>query len=236
MAETRTSKQFSITIRPGDSDGVSKYESAFIKWLDNHTSHYVVAYEQKGDLSTQHFQACAIFNDDKRSDHLKTTLLGILEEVVEFTPDQRKHAVCVKKNRESNDIRLLAGGYCMKQDVSPFIKGWTLDELQPYSDEYETLREQQQLRNISREKIKDYIQEWNDELINHKDYRVRDAFDALSEREKIKYCFKIGISKGADLSKYSTPVWLNYFTTNYDVLFMGCSAQSIAKELSRSRV
>lgn len=235
MPATRTCKEFSITIRPGEADGVRKYHNDFMKWLDDvGTSHYVVAYEQKGDLSTEHFQCAVVFNEEHRSDNLKKTLVGLLGH--HWTDAQKRVAVCVNKNRENNDIRLVAGGYCMKQDVAPYLKGWTVDELEPFLTQYEELKNKSQLRNISRDNLLQLLQEWHDEYANNKDPDVRDRFERLSSTKKLQYMYKYGIAQGADLQKYSNPNWLNYLTTNFDVLFERLSADRIIKQLSEAPV
>lgn len=235
MPATRTCKEFSITVRPGDPDGVRKYHNDYLKWLEDvGTSHYVVAYEQKGDLSTEHFQCAVVFNEEHRSDNLKKTLVGLLGH--SWSDAQKRVAVCVNKNRENNDIRLLAGGYCLKQDVAPFIKGWTLDELMPFVDQYEELKEKSLLRNITRENIINILQTWHDEYANNKDPDVRDRFERLSPTKKLQYMYKYGIAQGADLQKYSNPNWLNYLCSNFDVLFERVSADRLMKELSEAPV
>lgn len=232
---TRESNQFSITIRTGEADGVRKYERDYIQWLDTvGTSHYAVAYEQKGDLSTQHFQCAVVFTEDHRSDNLKKTLVGLLGDG--WTADQKKRAVCVNKNREGNDIKLLAGGYCMKQDDQPILKGWTLEELEPYVFQYEELKNKSLLRNISRENITGLLQQWYDDVAYHKDPDVRDRFERKSNRQKLDFVYQYGISQGADLQKYSTPVWKCYFTDNFNVIFDRLSADNLLKILSDTPV
>lgn len=225
--ETRLSKEFSITIRPGDADGVSKYEEPFRKWLEMHCSHYIVAYEQKGDLSTQHFQVASIFTESKRSDHLKASLISLFVENHEWSSEQKKYAVCVKKNRKNNDIRLLAGGYCMKQDVAPFIKGWTLDELEPFQESYDDMKLKSELRNISRETIVSHLKNWNDEFEYNQNNIVMEKYARLSYRQRLDFIYQYGITQGADLQKYSTPVWINYFVNNFRVLFCGRTAEDL---------
>lgn len=231
---TREGYQFSITVRPGEPDGVQKYEKDYLEWLESVSTHYVVAYEQKGDLSTQHFQCAVVFKDEHRSDNLKKTLVGLLGH--EWNADRRKHAICINKNRDGNDIKLLAGGYCLKQDVAPFIKGWTLEELEPYLTQYEELKHKSQMRNISREKITDLLQTWYDDISDHRNPDVREAFERMSERKKLDFMYKYGISLGADLQKYSTPVWMNYFTSNFDVLFQRRTAEGLLELLSLERI
>lgn len=232
--DTRLSNEFSITIRTAEKDGVSKYQSDLLKWLDDNASHYVVAYEQKGDLSTQHFQCAVVMTTSRRSDNLKTALVGLLGE--QWTPEQKRHAICVNKNRKDNNILLLAGGYCMKQDTNPFIKGWTAEELEPYTTQYEELKQRSEMRNISKDKILLLLQEWYDEFANNKNPDVRDRFERLPIRKKLDYMYQYGISQGADLQKYSTPVWINYFINNFRVLFERFSASRLFIELSESPV
>lgn len=234
MQDTRTSKEFSITIRTNETDGVRKYEKPFLNWLDTHCTHYVVAYEQKGDLSTEHFQVAAVFVEDKRSDHLKATLVGICEEVQTWTPEQKKYAICVKKNRKNNDIRLLAGGYCCKQDTTPFIKGWTLEDLEPYQEQYDELKEKALLRNISRENIVSYLKDWNDKFEYNPNTVVMEKYSRLSHRQRLDYIYQYGITQGADLQKYSTPVWINYFVNNFRVLFCSRTAEDLMEILENA--
>lgn len=233
-ADTRLSNEFSITIRTAEVDGVSKYESDLLKWLDDACTHYVVAYEQKGDLSTQHFQCAVVMTTPRRADNLKTALVGLMGD--HWTTEQKRHAVCCKKNRADNDIRLLAGGYCMKQDIEPFMKGWTVEELHPYLTQYEELKNRSEMRNITREKIVDVLQKWYDELYYNKEPDVRDRFERLTVRSKLDYMYKYGIALGADLQKYSTPVWINYFINNFNVLFERVSAERLLEQLSQTPV
>lgn len=231
---TRESQQFSITIRTGEPDGVTKYQACLLEYVERECSHYVVAYEQKGDLSTQHFQMAAVFLTSRRSDNLKASLVGILGE--QWSAEQKKHAVCVKKNREGNDIRLIAGGYCLKQDDHPFIKGWTLDELEPFTTHYEELKAKAEMRNISKDKFTTIMKEIYDELSYNENTELMFRFGRLSNKQKYEFMFKYAISKGCDLQKYSTPVWTNYCINNFDVLFEGTSAEGLIELLTRDNV
>lgn len=234
MADTRTSKEFSITIRPGEATGVQKYEKDLLEWLDREATHYVVAYEQKGDLSTQHFQLASIFQSDKRSDHLKQSLVGMFGD--EWSPDMKKHAVCVNKNRKNNDIRLLAGGYCMKQDTTPFIKGWTPEELEPFQEQYNELKEKAERRNLTREKLLDVLKSLYDELANHKSPEVRDGFSRQTTRSKVKFMYDLGIRQGYDLSRFHTPQLLSYYTEHFESLFENTTAEALFGLLSDASV
>lgn len=234
MSATRESNEFSITVRPADVDGVEKYQARLLEFLERECSHYVVAYEQKGDLATQHFQCAAVFNSSRRADNLKASLVGILGEA--WTAEQKKHAVCCNKNRKNNDIRLLAGGYCMKQDIHPFIKGWTVDELEPYVEQYEELKEKAEMRNVSRDNYINIMQGIYNELSYGPDSELMFKFERLSDKDKFNFMFKYAIAKGYDLQKFSTPVWFNYCISNFDVLFKGVTADSLKELLSSSRI
>lgn len=232
---TRESKEFSITIRTGEPDGVCRYEKEFLDWLESvGTTHYVVAYEQKGDLSTQHFQCAVVFRDEHRSDNLKKTLVALLGH--HWNEQQRKHAVCVNKNRDGNDICLLAGGYCLKQDVAPFIKGWTSEELEPYLTQYEELKNKSLLRNISRERLIPLLQEWHDEISNHKNPDVREVYESYGQRKKLEFLYRYGISLGADLQRYSTLQWINYLAYNFDVLIERVSPDDLLDKMSSDNI
>lgn len=231
---TRESKEFSVTVRPGDVDGVDKYLSKFLNFMDENCSHYCIGIEQKGDLSTQHFQCAVVVKMARRSDNLKVSLIRLLGD--SWNDDQKRVAVKVVKNRESNDVRILAGGYCSKQDGDPYLKGWTSEELEPYSKTYEELKQSAELRNISKDRIVDILKGYHDELAQHKNPDVRDNFSVQSHRERIRTVFQYAIAHGANLQKYSTPVWINYFVDNYSVLFNNLSAEGIIEMLSVPRI
>lgn len=164
---TRESNEFSITIRPGDAAGVEQYRSKYLTWLEDTCTHYAVALEQKGDLSTQHFQCAVVTKLNHRSDNLKKTLVSLLG--TSWSSDQKRIAVCVNKNRQGNDIRLLAGGYCQKQDVNPLLKGWSDIDLEPFVTQYEELKTRSEMRNPTREKIIDILKSVYNDIAEHKD-------------------------------------------------------------------
>jgi len=234
MSATRESNEFSITIRTGEADGVAKYEAKLLEALESICSHYCVAYEQKGDLSTQHFQMAVVTTARKRSDNLKATLVELLGEA--WTPEQKKYAIAVKKNREGNDIKLIAGGYCCKQDDNPIIKGWTIDELQPYRSQYDDLKRKSEIRNLSKDSFLEYIVKVYYEIRDNKDPDVREKFQRLDERTKLKYTYKVAISQGADLQRYSTPIWRNYLVDNFGPIFEGQGEEYLCQLISMEHV
>lgn len=234
MTVTRESNEFSITIRPGDATGIEKYREKYVSWLEDISTHYAVAVEQKGDLSTQHFQCAVVTKLQHRADNLKKTLVALLG--ADWNADQKRVAICVNKNRQSNDIRLLAGGYCMKQDAQPLLKGWTTEILEPFMTQYEELKARADARNPSREKIVDILKGYHVEILDHKDPDVRWKYGRKSPRDKLSIMYKLAIANGADLQKYSTPVWLNYFATNFDVLFENVTAVDLLKTLSAEEI
>lgn len=231
---TRESNEFSITIRPGDADGVDKYRSKYLAWLEDISTHYAVALEQKGDLSTQHFQCAIVTKLAHRSDNLKKTLVVLLGTL--WSEDQKRIAVCVNKNRQGNDIRLLAGGYCMKQDVNPLLKGWDTEVLEPFISQYEELKTRSEMRNPTRDKIIDILKNHYNDISEHKNPDVRWKFTRKSPREQLALMFKCAVANGCDLQKYSTPVWLNYLVSNFDVLFRAVSAEDLMELLSNEEI
>lgn len=233
---TRETKEFSITVRPGDKGGIDSYIQKFLTFLDERCTHYCVGVEQKGDKSTEHFQCAVICKISCRSDNLKVSLIRLLGDA--WNEDQKRVAVKVVKNREGNDVRILAGGYCSKQDGDPYLKGWTNEELEPFSKTYEELKQSAELRNISRDRIVDILKGYHDELAQHKNPDVRDNFSVQSYRERIRTVFQYAIAPPhrANLQKYSTPVWINYFVDNYSVLFNNLSAEGIIEMLSVPRI
>lgn len=230
----REATEFSLTVRPGDAEGIANYKEKIVKWLEDLCSHYIIAVEQKGDLSTQHLQCAIVTKLEHRSDNLKKTLTGILGS--EWNVSQKRHAICVNKNRKGNDIKLLAGGYCMKQDVTPLLKGWTQEELEPYVEKYEELKKRSEKANISRTTIVSILKDVHTEISDHKNPDVRDGFSRKDPRQKLQLMYRYAISQGCDLQRYSTPVWINYFVGNFDVLFRDATAEDILKELSEPYV
>lgn len=231
---TREAQEFSLTVRPGDLEGIDKYKEKIVKWLDDLCTHYCIAVEQKGDLSTQHFQCAIVTKLQHRADNLKKTLTGICGP--DWSTDQKKHAICVNKNRKGNDIKLLAGGYCMKQDVAPLLKGWTQEELEPYVEKYDELKKRSEKANISRVSIVAILKDVHTEITDHKNPDVRDGFSRKDPRSKLTTMFRYAIAQGCDLQRYSTPVWINYLVSNFDVLFRDVTADDILKELSEPYV
>lgn len=235
MSDTRRdSTEFSITIRPGETDGVKKYEDKVLEFLDRECSHYVCAYEQKGDVSTQHFQIAGVFLLSKRSDNLKVSLINILG--TNWTEAQKQHAVCVRKNRQGNDIRLVAGGYCMKQDDHPFIKGWTMEQLEPYAQQYEELKRKADMKNVTRENVTKILKDMYDGYLYHKNPDVRDTFERFDDKTKLQWMFKRAISEGYDLQKYSTPLWVNYYVAHFDVVFEGRTVDQLDELICQPRI
>lgn len=231
---TRESYEFSITVRPGDTTGMDRYEQVFMNWIDEQCTHYCVATEQKGDKSTEHYQVACVFKLPRRADNVKKSLISLIGTT--WSKDQLLRAVCVKKNREENDIKLLAGGYCQKQDTTPRLKGWTTEELEPYINEYETLRSKADLRNIPAERIVKVLKGFHDEMYDNANPDVRDNFMCKTQSDRIRTTIQYAIANGAQLHKYCTPQWLNYFNMNYNVLFMNKSASDMLRELSKPRI
>lgn len=231
---TRESYEFSITVRPGENDGMDRYKERFISYMDEQCTHYAIATEQKGDKSTEHFQVACIVKVPKRADNVKKSLIQLLGS--DWNTNQKLSAVCVKKNREGNDIKLLAGGYCQKQDTSVLLKGWTTEELEPYISEYEQLLSKAQMRNISSDNIVKILKQFHDEISDNKDPVVRDNFSLLSHHKRITTVFQYAIANGANLYRYSSTQYVLYFVNNYDVLFGGKTASDMLRILSQPRV
>lgn len=231
---TRQSYEFSITVRPGENDGIARYEQAFIKYMDEECTHYCIATEQKGDKSTEHYQVACVFKLPKRADNVKKSLVSLLGS--QWSTDQKLRAVCVHKNREGNDIKLLAGGYCQKQDSHPLLKGWTTSELEPYASQYDELLSKAKLRNITGDKVVSVLKEFHDQLYDNPNPDVRDNFMCKSKSDRIRTVIQFAIAHGAQLHKYCTPQWLSYYNMNYDVLFNNLSADDMLRQLSKPRI
>lgn len=203
-------------------------------WMDDQCTHYAVALEQKGDKSTEHYQVACTFKLPKRADNIKKSLISLIG--AGWSTDQKLRAVCVKKNRDGNDIRLVAGGYCAKQDTSPRLKGWTTEELEPYATQYDELRSKAELRNISADKIVSVLKAFHDELMYNQDSVVMENFGIMNTQQKIRTTIQYAIANGAALHKYHSPQWLNYFHSNYEVLFGGRTAAGMLEILSTPRI
>jgi len=219
---TSATRDISITFRPGCPEGVMGFKDRIIHFLDEQCDKYCVAVEQKGDLSTQHFQIAACFKIGKRPNNLKVSLVGMFGD--QWSEDQKRHAIFCCKH---NDLAALAGGYCHKQDSSPLIKGFTPEELASGAERYEVALEAKDKRNLSRERVIEVLNIINYEFSEHKNPDVRDKWESSSTRIRVGWLFKSAITQGYDMAKYYTPNWINYFINNYDVLFCSGRASDI---------
>lgn len=226
---TRESTDISITVRPGDANGIEAYRNKLVTYLDEQCEKYVIAVEQKGDLSTEHFQCACVFKISKRANNLKTSLVGLLGE--NWTDEQKRHAVFCTKH---HDITALAGGYCMKQDDDPLIKGFTIEELDEGNVRYEQAKDAKDKRNLNRESVIIVLQQLNDELEYNENSELMLKWEHTPNRSRLYTLFQLATAKGYDMQKFYNPNWLNYLINHYDTVIRRVNAERILEQFLRT--
>lgn len=223
---------FSITVRFGLPIEPILPQGVMGSTLGEFGISYAVAYEQKGDESTGHWQCGLITKDETRQDHLRDRLLNRLMKVckdVEWNEDRKKHAVCV---RFHNDIIQLVGGYCTKQDINPLIVGFTDDDLEDGRARYErSLASRDKRMPVTKSAILPLLRETHERVMGEcVKSRNLEKFQKLTPSEKLNLLEKMLISDGYDLSEVLSGIKRNYIVKHWSEYFGEKSSLDILQE------
>jgi len=125
----------SITIRFGVPIVPIVPLSTLVLIFDKISKFYVIGYEQLGDESTGHWQCAVRMNESRTVNNTTLLIKRALKNLknFEWTEHHEEYAVKVKKHP---DLECLAGGYCSKQDFTPYVKGFDIAVLLKGKDRY----------------------------------------------------------------------------------------------------
>lgn len=229
---------FSLTIRFGVPVQPMVPIGKLQELLMTFCSKYVIAYEQKGDESTGHWQCALVTKEVKRQDKLKATIVGQLQKLSDrpWSDDNKKHAVDVKAHHQ---IVGLAGGYCMKQvtHIEPVIYGFTQEELEEGSAIYQqALTNSQKKYPVSKsartELLKTYSAKVWQEIAG--DSQRIFEWDRKNPAQKVDLFVSLIIADGYDLSECWGPLVRTHYIKYFSEIFEEKSPEKILQEFFSS--
>lgn len=218
----KISTDASITLRFGREIESMISQDTMARILDEFSDKYIIALEQKGDETTQHYQIAAILREPTDiSDGFKRKLANRIKDSMDFEWSEHNDKVALKCKYHPE----IKGqfGYCMKQDADPLTKGCDAAWLEEANELY-NLRLSQSKKKIpvSKSNFLSLIREMYDELwkqIGGDSERLH-KFGTMDNCKKFNILEKMLIIRGYDCSCIN-PTQRQLIIRNFDEYIVG---------------